>query len=89
MSRTSLMQTWLVSVLGHTDFTVAPASSDASFRSYHRVSLPQGNSFIVMDAPPPPAVTAPAQAGAAGVPAVAGAASAAVAEVVGWTASAL
>lgn len=51
MSRTSLMQTWLVSVLGHTDFTVAPASSDASFRSYHRVSLPQGNSFIVMDAP--------------------------------------
>ena len=34
-----------------------------------------------MFAPPPPAVTAPAQAGAAGVPAVAGAASAAVAGV--------
>ncbi len=32
--------------------TIAPASADASFRSYFRVLNAQGESFIVMDAPP-------------------------------------
>lgn len=38
--------------MGTQDFELKPASEDASFRSYHRLSL-QDKSFIVMDAPPP------------------------------------
>ena len=33
--------------------TLRPASADASFRRYFRVDTTQGNSLIVMDAPPP------------------------------------
>ncbi len=33
-------------------FTLAPASEDASFRRYFRVTLEDGRSFIAMDAPP-------------------------------------
>ncbi len=44
------MKDWLDS-LGFRDYTLTPASEDASFRSYHR--LQSGNeSRIVMDAPP-------------------------------------
>jgi len=40
-------------VLGRDDFTIAPASADASFRRYFRVRFPDGAlSRIVMDAPP-------------------------------------
>ncbi|HWT15639.1 MAG TPA: phosphotransferase, partial [Patescibacteria group bacterium] len=38
-------------VLNDNQIKIAPASSDASFRSYHRVAS-RDNSFIVMDAPP-------------------------------------
>ena len=42
---------WCRSVLNDNSVQIAPASSDASFRSYHRVAS-RDNSFIVMDAPP-------------------------------------
>ena len=54
-SRLSLLQEWLRS-LTHTPTlieTLRPASADASFRRYFRVDTPSGQSFIVMDAPPP------------------------------------
>ena len=44
------MQRWLDG-LGHRDYRLAPASEDASFRSYLRLES-DGASFIVMDAPP-------------------------------------
>ena len=44
------MKEWLHS-LGYRDYSLSPASADASFRSYHRLVC--GNlSWIVMDAPP-------------------------------------
>jgi len=39
--------------LGHERWRLSPASSDASFRRYFRVAVDDGNSYIVMDAPPP------------------------------------
>ena len=43
---------WLAAA-GHGDgLTMAPASADASFRRYFRVTLANGNTAIVMDAPP-------------------------------------
>ena len=51
MDRRALLQDWLRQVLPGKDFTLAPASSDASFRRYFRVSL-EGRTLIVMDAPP-------------------------------------
>lgn len=45
---------WLTSTLGSTAFTLAPAAADASFRRYFRISgLSDGQTLIVMDAPPP------------------------------------
>jgi len=44
------MRAWLDS-LGYQDYTVTPASEDASFRSYHRLQQAQ-QSWVVMDAPP-------------------------------------
>jgi N-acetylmuramate 1-kinase len=35
-----------------TPIVIAPASNDASFRSYWRVTQPSGESFVLMDAPP-------------------------------------
>lgn len=44
---------WLSNQLNGTAFTLAPASSDASFRRYFRISFDDGRpSLIVMDAPP-------------------------------------
>ncbi|GAB6049389.1 aminoglycoside phosphotransferase family protein [Hydrogenophilus islandicus] len=45
------LTTWL-HALGIASETLAPASEDASFRRYWRVTLPDGTSRIVMDAPP-------------------------------------
>lgn len=42
---------WLADDLGFGDFHIAPASADASFRRYFRVTR-EGQSLIVMDAPP-------------------------------------
>ncbi len=49
--REMALANWCRGVLNDNQIKVAPASSDASFRSYHRVSS-RDNSFIVMDAPP-------------------------------------
>ncbi|VAX04070.1 Phosphotransferase involved in threonylcarbamoyladenosine t(6)A37 formation in tRNA [hydrothermal vent metagenome] len=49
--RLALLKTWLADVLETTAFTLAPASSDASFRRYFRLRY-DGRSLIVMDAPP-------------------------------------
>lgn len=44
-------QDWLDGFLDG-GFTLEPASSDASFRSYHRVNAQDGCRYILMDAPP-------------------------------------
>jgi aminoglycoside/choline kinase family phosphotransferase len=49
--RLAELQYWLADELGFGDFTIVPASSDASFRRYFRVSSGK-TSQIVMDAPP-------------------------------------
>jgi len=51
LERLAQLQGWLQQVLPGQSFDLAPASSDASFRRYFRVSL-NNRSLIVMDAPP-------------------------------------
>jgi N-acetylmuramate 1-kinase len=51
-SRLSLLTEWLASQLHDSSFDIAPASADASFRRYFRVTLAR-RSWIAMDAPPP------------------------------------
>lgn len=46
------LQQWLKNELGLGNFEITPASSDASFRRYFRVTFADGESRIVMDAPP-------------------------------------
>ncbi len=43
---------WLQTDPAIRDFSIEPASADASFRRYFRVRIPPGKSWIVMDAPP-------------------------------------
>lgn len=50
-TRLVLLQQWLHQQSEFKEFTIAPASADASFRRYFRVSTPQ-QTWIVMDAPP-------------------------------------
>ena len=55
MPRTALLRDWLRHVLRNQhpgEFQVAPASADASFRRYFRVTLADGSTRIVVDAPP-------------------------------------
>ena len=56
MPRTVLLRQWLDEHFSrqHTEreFSLAPASADASFRRYFRVTRPDGSTRIVMDAPP-------------------------------------
>ena len=53
MQRLEELRSWLASALPDQAFTLAPASADASFRRYFRVSFADGSpSRIVMDAPP-------------------------------------
>ncbi len=49
--RLQSIRAWLAGQLGGEDFVLAPASSDASFRRYFRVTT-SSQSWIVMDAPP-------------------------------------
>jgi aminoglycoside/choline kinase family phosphotransferase len=51
VSRSALLERWLTERFGPASYTYAPASEDASFRRYFRVSS-GGQTFIVMDAPP-------------------------------------
>lgn len=57
-ARERARQAWLHDVLGGPATRVEPASGDASFRSYYRVHL-NGDSRILMDAPPPQEDCAP------------------------------
>ncbi len=52
MPRTALLRDWVARQFPETPFEIAPASADASFRRYFRVTLPDGTTRIVMDAPP-------------------------------------
>lgn len=45
------LQDWLIETLETSDFILKPASEDASFRYYYRLTL-DNKTFIVMDAPP-------------------------------------
>jgi N-acetylmuramate 1-kinase len=57
-SRLANLTQWVIEDLGFADATIAPASADASFRRYFRVT--QGaDSYIVMDAPPDKEDSAP------------------------------
>jgi aminoglycoside/choline kinase family phosphotransferase len=51
-ARLDALRDWLAQRLDGAPFGLAPASADASFRRYFRVSLP-GRTLIAMDAPPP------------------------------------
>jgi N-acetylmuramate 1-kinase len=55
--RREALSAWVAASLGGDDFTLAPASSDASFRRYFRIapSAPHDGhaTLIAMDAPPP------------------------------------
>lgn len=50
--RLAALRRWLAGPLGGPEFSIAPASADASFRRYFRVTLADARSFIAMDAPP-------------------------------------
>jgi len=50
--RLEALKQWLSNSAGIPEFAIAPASGDASFRRYFRVTLPDGSSRIAMDAPP-------------------------------------
>jgi aminoglycoside/choline kinase family phosphotransferase len=52
LDRLAQLRQWLEGVLGSSSFDIAPASGDASFRRYFRVTLPSGATRIAMDAPP-------------------------------------
>ena len=56
MPRTNLLRDWLdrhfSSQQPGAEYSLEPASADASFRRYFRVSLADGSTRIVMDAPP-------------------------------------
>jgi aminoglycoside/choline kinase family phosphotransferase len=49
--RLDLLRQWLETTLGFRDFALAPASADASFRRYFRVTRAEGT-VVAMDAPP-------------------------------------
>ena len=51
MDRDALVQDWLTRQLRGRTFSLAPASADASFRRYFRVTL-RDETLVVMDAPP-------------------------------------
>lgn len=52
MDRQRALLHWLRDQLGLNDFRLEPASADASFRRYFRLTPARGKSLIVMDAPP-------------------------------------
>ncbi|MEO6974530.1 MAG: phosphotransferase [Gallionella sp.] len=52
MQRQQQLDGWLNSLFPDEPFTLAPASADASFRCYFRATLANGQTRIVMDAPP-------------------------------------
>ncbi|MDQ2068768.1 aminoglycoside phosphotransferase family protein [Natronospira bacteriovora] len=58
-ARLEALKAWLAGLYPQCPFHLAPASADASFRRYFRVSGLESGSLIVMDAPPDREDTAP------------------------------
>lgn len=56
--RLDMIHHWLKCIFTTTDYTLKPASNDASFRRYFRVTT-QGKTWILMDAPPEQEDTTP------------------------------
>jgi N-acetylmuramate 1-kinase len=53
LDRVEQLRSWLKATLGAGDFSIAPASDDASFRRYFRIQRSDGRApLIAMDAPP-------------------------------------
>lgn len=52
MDRLEQLKHWLNEVLSNQTYELTTASADASFRRYFRATLSNGESYIVMDAPP-------------------------------------
>ncbi|MEQ1915127.1 MAG: phosphotransferase [Gallionella sp.] len=52
MQRLQQLDIWLQQQFNGSSYTLAPASADASFRRYFRITLSDGETRIVMDAPP-------------------------------------
>ena len=52
MQRQKQLTDWLSGLYPNENFTIAPASADASFRRYFRATFADGTTKIVMDAPP-------------------------------------
>lgn len=52
MERREQIRTWLAGLWRGLEFSLEPASADASFRRYFRALRADGESFVVMDAPP-------------------------------------
>ncbi len=53
MDRAEQLRRWLAVTLGGGDFSIAPASDDASFRRYYRIRRGEAHpSLVAMDAPP-------------------------------------
>jgi len=52
MQRQKQLSEWLHNLFPEKDFTLAPASADASFRRYFRATFMNGQTLIAMDAPP-------------------------------------
>jgi len=50
--RLKQLENWLQTDCGFTDYRIEPASGDASFRRYFRITLPDTATRIAMDAPP-------------------------------------
>lgn len=51
-TRLTALSQWAARILGAQDCALRPASVDASFRRYFRISTASGASFVAMDAPP-------------------------------------
>jgi len=52
MDRLEQLHIWIKKQCPDSTYTIAPASADASFRRYFRLSFADGSTRIVMDAPP-------------------------------------
>ena len=52
MQRQQQLSEWLHSLFPDESFAIAPASADASFRRYFRAAFSDGQTRVVMDAPP-------------------------------------
>jgi aminoglycoside/choline kinase family phosphotransferase len=51
-ARRAALERWLATLFQGTGYSLTPASEDASFRRYWRVSFDDGRSYVAMDAPP-------------------------------------